>query len=93
MSLKLDSQKFCRISNSHHEQRIYIFFINFLLLSHSKRLPKKLFSIKISICVTTMVYLTKNGKKSGKKELLYNALHAGTNKAAGLKFAVSIQYP
>jgi hypothetical protein len=30
MSLKLDSQKFCRISISHHDQKIFIFFSKFV---------------------------------------------------------------
>jgi hypothetical protein len=38
-----------------------------------------------------MVYFTKNStKKSGKKKLFCNTLHAKTLKAAGLIFAVSI---
>jgi hypothetical protein len=38
-----------------------------------------------------MVYFTKNStKKSVKKVLFCNALHATTDEAAGLKFAMSI---
>jgi hypothetical protein len=86
MSLKLDSQNCCRISNSHHDQKIYVFFFEIFFQSPcSKRLPKKLFSIKISQCITTMVYLTKNGERKRQKITVCNALNAKTVKAAGLK--------
>jgi hypothetical protein len=67
MSLNLESQKFGRISNSQHDQKIHTFFESFFQSSCSKRLPKKLFSIKISKCITTMQYFMKNGKTKAAK--------------------------
>ncbi len=43
MSLKLDSQNFCTISNSHHDQK-KIFFQNFFIISQQKASKKVIFN-------------------------------------------------
>jgi hypothetical protein len=45
----LDSQKFCRISNSHHDQNIYIFSKFFFIILQQKASKKDIFNKNINM--------------------------------------------